>query len=179
MKDYSMTRTLYLFDEDLKSELKRPLGRLLKGQPVETKEILRSALSGYRGLLASIGDLVTHVLMELSIKPDIAVVDGKVERREVQLLLRPEYPIVRCINPAGTITDSAYEAIKAAITSGDRRLIVVDGEEDLLTLVVIAEAPPSSIILYGQPGEGVVIVSVDEPIKRYVSSVLARASTSS
>lgn len=39
--------------------------------------------------------------------------------------------------------------------------MIVDGEEDLLTLVAMAVAPLGSFVIYGQPREGVVLVEVD------------------
>jgi uncharacterized protein (UPF0218 family) len=41
----------------------------------------------------------------------------------------------------------------------------VEGEEDLLTLVAMAVAPLGSFVIYGQPGEGLVVVEVDDAAK--------------
>ena len=38
--------------------------------------------------------------------------------------------------------------------------LVVDGEEDLLVLVAVAFAPLGGLVVYGQPGEGLVVVRV-------------------
>jgi uncharacterized protein (UPF0218 family) len=37
---------------------------------------------------------------------------------------------------------------------------VVDGEEDLLTLVAVLYAPENAVVVYGQPYEGIVLVKV-------------------
>jgi len=39
--------------------------------------------------------------------------------------------------------------------------MVVEGEEDLLTLVVMVTAPLGSLVVYGQPNEGLVLVEVN------------------
>jgi uncharacterized protein (UPF0218 family) len=39
--------------------------------------------------------------------------------------------------------------------------VVVDGEEDLATLPALVAAPTGASIVYGQPGEGMVLVEVD------------------
>ena len=39
--------------------------------------------------------------------------------------------------------------------------IVVEGEEDLATLPAILYAPPGSVVVYGQPDEGSVLVKVN------------------
>jgi len=39
---------------------------------------------------------------------------------------------------------------------------MVDGEEDLLTLVVVLSAPEDALVVYGQPHRGIVVVKVTE-----------------
>ena len=43
--------------------------------------------------------------------------------------------------------------------------IVVDGEEDLATLPAILYAPLGSVVIYGQPNEGSVLVNVTSEMK--------------
>ena len=52
--------------------------------------------------------------------------------------------------------------------------IIVDGEEDLAALAAIKTAPENSIVFYGQPGEGLVKVCVDEKIKEEVQGIIKR-----
>jgi uncharacterized protein (UPF0218 family) len=40
--------------------------------------------------------------------------------------------------------------------------LLVEGEEDLLTLIVALYAPVNSLIIYGQPQKGVVVVKVTQ-----------------
>ena len=40
--------------------------------------------------------------------------------------------------------------------------LVIDGEEVLLALPVIAFLPEDTVVFYGQPGEGMVVVNSDE-----------------
>jgi uncharacterized protein (UPF0218 family) len=46
--------------------------------------------------------------------------------------------VVHVKNPQGTITDGAIAAIREALESDIQTHIIVDGEEDLLTLAVVA-----------------------------------------
>lgn len=170
---------MYKFDEGLKAELKRPLGRLIRGSRESTEPELLRELSNHRGLVVSIGDMVTDVVVRLGFEPFLSIVDGKVERVQVGDLMRPRHQVRRCKNPQSTISREAYETVRSALSSNQRTLIEVDGEEDLLTLVAIAEAPLGSIVIYGQPKEGVVIVMVNDEIRGVVRSILRRASTSS
>ncbi|HMK82220.1 MAG TPA: DUF359 domain-containing protein, partial [Candidatus Bathyarchaeia archaeon] len=56
---------------------------------------------------------------------------------------------------------------------------IVDGEEDLLVLVVIAVAPVGSLVVYGQPNEGIVLVNVTLAKKKEVVDLLGRMDTTS
>ena len=57
-------------------------------------------------------------------------------------------------NPQGTITQEAIVAIKEALERNEHTHIVVDGEEDLLTLIAVLYAPENSFVVYGQPYRG-------------------------
>jgi uncharacterized protein (UPF0218 family) len=52
--------------------------------------------------------------------------------------------------------------------------IVVSGEEDLLALPLFAMVPNGSVVLYGQPLEGMVIVRIDEKIRWKARDLLHR-----
>ena len=51
--------------------------------------------------------------------------------------------------------------------------MLVEGEEDLLTLVAVLKAPENSLVVYGQPHEGVVAVKVDKAIKEGIRKIIA------
>ena len=50
--------------------------------------------------------------------------------------------------------------------------IIVKGEEDLLVLPVVLFAPEKSVVIYGQPNEGLVIVKVNEEIRNKAKSIM-------
>jgi hypothetical protein len=50
--------------------------------------------------------------------------------------------------------------------------IVVNGEEDLLVIPVCVHAPDNSIVLYGQPNEGLVVVEITPEIRNKTQSLL-------
>ena len=50
--------------------------------------------------------------------------------------------------------------------------ITVDGEEDLLVIPACIYAPDKSVVLYGQPNEGMVIVPVTSEIRNKTKSIL-------
>ena len=54
-----------------------------------------------------------------------------------------------------------------------RSAVIVDGEEDLLALVAISVAPDGSLVVYGQPNEGLVLVPVTSQKKKEIADILA------
>jgi uncharacterized protein (UPF0218 family) len=52
--------------------------------------------------------------------------------------------------------------------------ILVTGEEDLLALPLFVIVPNGSVVLYGQPLEGMVIVRINEKIRRKAQEMLCR-----
>ncbi len=63
------------------------------------------------------------------------------------------------------ITSDLIAGLDEAV-SDPPALVFVDGEEDLAVIPLVLASPDGSIILYGQPGEGVVLREVDESARR-------------
>ena len=57
-------------------------------------------------------------------------------------------------NPQGTITQEAILQSSKPLEKNEHTHIVVDGEEDLLTLIAVLYAPENSFVVYGQPYTG-------------------------
>ena len=79
---------------------------------------------------------------------------------------------ISCINPAGTITKDAITKIKFALSGQKSFILLVIGEEDLLTLPTCYFAPHYSLVCYGQPLEGLVLVRVNDSIRRKVKELM-------
>ena len=82
--------------------------------------------------------------------------------------------VVRVVNPAGTLTRDAWVALDEAFKSASRVRIEVIGEEDLTALAAIDLAPEGTVVLYGQPDAGVVLVRADADAKARVRDILGR-----
>ena len=67
-----------------------------------------------------------------------------------------------------------WDAIEKAFNTDGTTRIVVDGEEDLATLPVVAMAPDNTKVLYGQPNEGIVIITVNPTVRKRVTNFLTR-----
>ena len=127
----------------------------------------------------AVGDRVTESLQEYGRTPDVQVID-EVERRVKRQA--PEVPFVsifKAPNPAGTITSEALRAVEKAFRAEKPARVLIEGEEDLLAIPAILFAPVEATVYYGQPGQGVVAVKVDErakaSAKRLMSSMLHEA----
>jgi uncharacterized protein (UPF0218 family) len=143
--------------DDLR-KLKNPFGELVPDRDVTEKRI-RKLISGSKKIV-TVGDATTERLVSFGILPDIAVIDFR-ERRSLTER-RFNYPAkeFRCSNPSGTISSNAVEVLSMVAKRRSRSRVVVDGEEDMLALPLFYILPIGSIVLYGQPLEGMVVVRI-------------------
>ncbi|MBO3800314.1 MAG: GTP-dependent dephospho-CoA kinase family protein [Candidatus Brockarchaeota archaeon] len=154
--------------EETRKRVRSPLGVLLKKRS-EVKDLL----NGFKGFLICVGDIVSKKLIEMGFQPDLCIVDGRTMRQPIPVTerLKENRKVFKLVNPPGTISEDSWEVIKQA-ASYSKSIVIVDGEEDLLALVAVKSAPDGSLVLYGQPGEGVVAIKVDESSRKMVSEIL-------
>ncbi|MFB0543200.1 MAG: hypothetical protein ACETVR_00315, partial [Candidatus Bathyarchaeia archaeon] len=70
---------------ELRAELKKPLGILVRGSPQETMKALREFLEERRPrLLVSVGDFTSKNIIETGLPLKVAIIDNKVMRREIE-----------------------------------------------------------------------------------------------
>lgn len=153
--------------EETRRIVRKPLGVLL-----DTEE-LRRRLKGFNGIVISVGDVVSQSLLEMGFKPGVCVVDGKTLRTCAHSVERFQQGriVLKLVNPPGTISEESWSIFKQALDS-QPSTILVEGEEDLLTLVAVETAPYGSLVVYGQPGEGVVLIEVNESSKKMVLEIV-------
>jgi len=157
----------------MRDELKAPLGELLRGEPKETSARLNTKLTVKPPLFAIVGDFVAANLIGSGFSPDIVVVDNKTLRVKVE---RVEHGLreIKVPNDAATINAKAWLVLRGAVMLKRRVAVVVEGEEDLLVLPLLAEMPIGSVIAYGQPHEGLVVVTVSEERREWARGFLNR-----
>jgi uncharacterized protein (UPF0218 family) len=120
-----------------------------------------------------VGDFVSRLLAESSIPVDLFIVDSRTMRQRAEDFQPKASNIIRTTNPAGTIEMAAWAAVSEALKK-PHSLVMVEGEEDLLTLAVVVLAPLNSLVVYGQPDEGMVAVRVDRTKKTEIEAVVAQ-----
>ena len=159
-------------DTDL---LKQPFGTLVSEKDI-TKQKILSMLEGAKKII-TVGDATTERLISFNITPDIAVIDG-VERRSPR-----SHPInyhakkMLCKNPAGTISKEAVHVLQSALETSSPVTVKVEGEEDMLALPLFTMAPKGSVVLYGQPLEGIVLVNITEEKQNEAKELMNKISS--
>ena len=157
--------------ENLRDQLKIPLGDLIKEENVNKENILTKI--GSEPIVITVGDRTTENMINLGIMPQIQIVDG-LEKRNQRLV--PVADTINtnlaCKNPPGEITEESMQVIQKAFSSEPPVRITVDGEEDLLVIPVCIHAPENSVVMYGQPNEGLVIVTITPEIRAKVQKIL-------
>jgi uncharacterized protein (UPF0218 family) len=165
--------TRYRLTPELRKKLKKPIGTLLRGSFNETMKKLKDLVEKENPpMIISVGDSVSKNLTENDMFPKLSIVDNKVMRKRIQPIALTADKTLYVKNPPGTITDEALATIQEALEHNRRVKIVVDGEEDLLTLATVLYAPENSFVVYGQPLEGIVVVKVTEQKKKEITEVL-------
>ncbi|MDH5448833.1 MAG: GTP-dependent dephospho-CoA kinase family protein [Candidatus Bathyarchaeota archaeon] len=157
----------------LRKKLKKPLGILFHGSLEETISILKTLIEKEKpAKIVTVGDRVSQDLTNHSLLPDVLIVDNKIMRKEIPPISATADHVLNVKNPPGTLTDEAWLAVEKAIAGSRRTKIVVEGEEDLLTLVAILAVPENSLVLYGQPSKGVVTVKATAEMKKKVREIV-------
>ncbi len=156
--------------ENLRDQLKEPFGILIKDSEITKQSI--SKYSAQDSLVITVGDATTDKLIELGITPSIQIVDGLEKRAKRTPPSVKVTTNLTCNNPAAQITQESMDAIKLAFSSPKPVRITVIGEEDLLVLPVCVLAAEDSIVMYGQPNEGLVIVKITSEIKNKAQSII-------
>ncbi len=150
---------MLILQEELRKKFKNPLGELY-----DSLEDVKDSLLEYEYII-SVGDVTTSNLIESRIFPNLGIIDNKIQRGDSTKEIKYDAISLNAENPAGTITDNLWETIANAISSiknsKNNYLIVVKGEEDLAVLPCILMAPKNTVIMYGQPNEGLVVLNAE------------------
>ena len=157
--------------DDLRDQLKKPLGNLISDNDPNRENIIKK--NSAESIIITVGDRTTENMLQLGLKPQVQIIDG-LEKRD-QCLVPVDDTVntkLSCRNPPGEITEESMQVIQKAFSSKPPVRIIVDGEEDLLVIPVCIFAPENSVVMYGQPNEGLVIVHITPEIQAKVQKIL-------
>jgi uncharacterized protein (UPF0218 family) len=169
-KDKNVIR---LLTDELRKKLKKPQGLLIEGPFEETMEKLKKLIEKEKpSKIISVGDIVSIHMIKHGIALNILIVDNKTMRKNIQPITIDVDQILYTNNPPGTITDEAWDTIKSAIKQKGQTKVIVDGEEDLLTVVTVLSAPEDALVVYGQPHKGIVVVKVTKKTREKMHHIV-------
>jgi hypothetical protein len=161
-------RPILLMPDSMRDELKGLLG------PIITDDELREHVKDR--LIAVVGDVASTHVVRAGYRPKLVIIDFKTRRNE-ELGLASEIKLIgkeriKVVNPPAQITPALWDAVEKAYKMKGPVRIEVDGEEDLAALVCIVTAPEGSLVIYGVPGKGMTVVTVNEHTKGRVQKAL-------
>lgn len=154
--------------QDLRRELREPFGTLITNTTREN--VLRNIAPGV--VLVTVGDATSEKITEFGVVPRLQIVDGVEKRVRRNIPNIPGIISVRCKNRPSEISQDCIETIRRCLASESPSRIIIDGEEDLLVIPVCIHAPVGTIVMYGQPNVGLVIVHVDSETRNRAISLL-------
>ena len=162
--------------------LKEPFGDLIPDKNI-SRSRLNSILKNAKKII-SVGDATTERLISFDIIPNVSVIDGK-ERRikrafkdissiKGNQIEKNMFKELRCSNQPGTISKKAVDVLEDALSMSSHVRIIVEGEEDLLALPLFLILPQGSILMYGQPFEGLVVVKINSKVRKKAKDLMDR-----
>lgn len=160
-----------LFDKDFhltqnhRHILKNPQGELIT---YPTPKAISKRISTLpHSKIVLVGDVATGYFLKHQLPFNFAVFDNLINRRPSSLVSRfiqPESPVFDTKNPPGLISKELVSTIHHLLDH-HHGYIRVKGEEDLAVLPFVMLLPLGSVVIYGQPSQGLVLLPVSESSK--------------
>ncbi|MFH0748435.1 MAG: GTP-dependent dephospho-CoA kinase family protein [Candidatus Bathyarchaeota archaeon] len=153
--------------QERKSEGEQSRGQLIRGSYEETMGALKKLIETEKPpMVIAVGDVVSDNMVKYKIGPQVLVVDNKTTRESFLSVAMDVDQTLNLKNPPQMLADEAWTVMQEAIGSGKKTRILVEGEEDLISIVAVLCAPLGSFVVYGQPQQGIVVVRVSEQRKQ-------------
>lgn len=160
---------LIVFEERQKKQLRRPFGKYATvGQIRRTKR-----------KIISVGDETTLNLIAAGIRPHLAVCDFRIKR--VRIGQDERNRIITFFGKARHMYKNAPGTLSLRLLNNAGRdipkggLIRIIGEEDISALAYMLYADERYLVLYGQPGKGMVAVKPEsKKLKMRIKKLLAK-----
>jgi uncharacterized protein (UPF0218 family) len=156
--------------EKLRGQLIKPLGLVIKDSETTKENVSRNI--SRNAFVITVGDASTEKLIKFGINPSLQIVDSIERRKKRNLPYGDVKTVLTMFNPATEITEESITAIRRGLKMTPPVRIIVSGEEDLLVLPAVIYAPVDSIIFYGQPNVGLVLVKVNEEMRNKARTIM-------
>lgn len=176
-----------LLPETMREELRKPLGKVF----AEVNKVKKFIEFLNPIMIVAVGDIIVESLLKEKIDPDIKIIDFKSRRKPIKTTgpVSSSFPPLSgavgspflsppVVNSRGTINfktaDKLRELIQESVINKKKFWLVIDGEEDLMTLPAILFAPLNSLILYGHWQYGIVGVVSTLEMKKKILEIISR-----
>ncbi|NND86554.1 MAG: GTP-dependent dephospho-CoA kinase family protein [Nitrosopumilus sp.] len=156
--------------DSLRDQLKIPLGILIPESQAD-KDHIQKYLSDSPYLI-TVGDRTTEKMINFGFIPSLQIIDGQEKRKKREPPKLSNATELQIDNPAAQITSQSIDVIKKSFSMKGPIRILVNGEEDLLVLPVCIYAPENSLVMYGQPNEGLVVTKITTEIRNKAQTLL-------
>ena len=166
-------KTLFLTPATRKI-VKKPFGKLVSTARVFGE--LRK-LKPFKTIVVGDASAMVFERAPKALEPSVVVVDGRINRKKISFTPTGEFDkVYRAANKPAVISPKAAKIMEKAVEAKnhDRILVLIRGEEDLLTLPAILFSPLDSVVCYGQPSKGMVLVKVSEEKKQEALSIAGK-----
>ena len=157
--------------ENLRNELKIPLGKLIPNDSSGKEDYIRKIYS--EKVVITVGDATSELLLQMGLIPLLHIIDGQEKRKKRSLPLSDVINTELTVkNNPGEISSESFNLVKTIFRQKPPIRLVVDGEEDLLVLPVCLFAPENSVVMYGQPNEGLVIAEITNEVRDKIQKIV-------
>lgn len=147
---------------------KKPLGQLffspssLDWPALKAKDLINKFNPPFT---AVIGDVAVHSFVKNKLGFNLAIVDQKTQREPFLTSLHRQNKkrakkVIKAVNQPGTISAELITKSQVLTQVKTNNLLEIKGEEDLAVLPIILFSPLNSLIFYGQPQKGLVVIKV-------------------
>ncbi|MCX6773314.1 MAG: DUF359 domain-containing protein [Candidatus Micrarchaeota archaeon] len=148
---------MLILPEKMRAEVRKPFGHLYDG-----KKLIEICKNAPKPLIA-VGDQCTFNLIAAGVFPDILIFDFKIKRVEIASDMKKAFAphaknAYMVLSAPSSISDELMHAVTDVLKTKKGAIFVV-GEDDLSSLLVMAEAKAGTLV-YGQPDEGAVVVAL-------------------
>lgn len=172
---------VYTLTKKLRKRLAKPFGMVFK-EPEAARNVHKYLKKNRTALLIAVGDMTSENLIDYGRFPHICFIDGKTKRGPYTASWDWSGVLNHRIkSPAGELSKEVCGVIDRIIKFRrlssacrmNRSIVFVEGEEDLLVIPCVKYAPIGSVIVYGQPDVGIVLIEVNEKVKAKVEEILS------
>lgn len=157
----------YVFSDTQLAELSHP-----QGQVFQPESLISNSKQFTNSNVYLVGDMVTQFFQSQNLNFSTAIIDGQTKRTPLKTPLKPSM-VLAGHNSPGTINHQlAQELISHLDKDNTQTIYQIDGEEDLLAFIPSLTRPLGSLVLYGQPDGGIVMITLTEEVKLRFGRIL-------